>query len=439
MSVPYPPRSLAPRGGLPSAAAPSGGLIVGRPERRFSEHGTEIWAWIHADGRDFHVGFRVPGLPVSQRVEPFLALALFPAMKLGLTLSTEAECSPLLLRNLESIQKKLIAWDRSLSAIAVVAPAAPPPEPPAARRGGAFFSGGVDSFHTLFRHFDRISDLIFVHGFDIPANREDFYPRTAARYEEAAQQLGKRLVRVWTNLRDFTGCYVDWGVFAHGPALAAVALLLDAQLERVLIPGEYFPADLAVLPRGSHPDTDPLWSTERMTLVHDGFDRTRPQKLGDIHRHPVVRRLLRVCWEGDGRIDNCCLCSKCLRNMAILRAYGVLDQFASFPLPLDLRKLARLPLRRGEWRGMLEETLAIVGTPRRDPALHKAIRDCLAERYYRGPAALARSVVQSALYRARLARAVLTAGAARYLKEHFPRLAVKARRLYTGWRESCSP
>jgi len=38
-----------------------------------------------------------------------------------------------------------------------------------ARRGvGCFFSGGVDSFYTLLKHRREITDLVVVHGFDLP-------------------------------------------------------------------------------------------------------------------------------------------------------------------------------------------------------------------------------------------------------------------------------
>lgn len=377
-------------------------LTIERPKVTVDGDWAEVSSLLHVEGEEISVSFRVSPPPAFTGVEPFLALSLFPAAKLGLPLQTAAECSPLFLKNLDLIQEEFCRWDPSLSKIPVLAPAAPVREPAGPRRVGAFFSGGVDSFHTLFRHYDQISDLIFVHGFDIPCDNESFYRQAADLYEEAARMLGKRLIRVWTDLRLFSRRFVDWGVFEHGPALGAVALLLGLQLERVLIPGEYFTADSVPPPRGSHPDTDPLWGTEHLTLVHDGSDLTRPQKIGDICRHEVVQRLLRVCWENAGRSYNCCACSKCLRNMAILRAYGVLDRFASFPQSIDLKRLSRLPMDRRGWRDMLEETLQILGTPSGDPALERAVRHCLSGRYYRGPGAFLRRIVNRLRGRSRL-------------------------------------
>ena len=368
-------------------------LAIEQPNVTVDADGTEVSSVLRLAGEDISVRFRVSSTPVFTGVEPFLAVSLLPAAKLGLPLETRAECSPLFLQGLESILEKFCRWDTSLSKIPVRAPAARVAEPTGLRRTGSFFSGGVDSFDTLFHHRDQISDLVFVHGFDIPCDKELFYRQTADLYEDAARTLGKRLVRVWTNVRQFSDRFVNWGVFEHGPALGAVALLLGLQLERVLIPGEYFPPDSVPPPRGSHPDTDPLWSTEHLAVVHDGHDRTRPHKIGQIYCHEVVQRLLRVCWASQGETYNCCACSKCLRNMAILRAYGVLDRFTSFPRKLDLKRLSRLPLDRGEWRDMLAETLQILGRSSGDPKLEKAIRHCLsASRGRRAGTFLRRSI-----------------------------------------------
>lgn len=125
--------------------------------------------------------------------------------------------------------------------------------------------------------------------------------------------------------------------------------------------------------RGSHPATDPLWGHGALELIHDGFDRTRLQKLADLKDEQVVRKLLRVCWQRNHPYTNCCVCGKCLRNMAILRSLGLLQAFATFHRPLDLKALARQPVTLPHWREMLLEVQARLGTPSRDPALSAAI------------------------------------------------------------------
>jgi hypothetical protein len=44
-----------------------------------------------------------------------------------------------------------------------------------------FFSGGLDSFHTLFKNLDKITHLIFVHGIDIPLNNSALRTRPPTR------------------------------------------------------------------------------------------------------------------------------------------------------------------------------------------------------------------------------------------------------------------
>lgn len=339
-------------------------------------------AVVHAAGRRHHVGFETASEPIATGVEPFVAVALLPAMRLGATLRVAGGVSPRLLGSLPAIQETFCRWDPTLSVIALEA-AGRETEPSDPARGvGTFFSGGVDSFHTLFTHLDEITDLVFVHGFDIPVHDRSLHRRAVERCQHVADALGKRLVRVATDVRLFSDRYAHWGAHEHGPALAAVGLLLSPRLRRVYVPGEYFPPDS--VPRGSHPEVDPLWSTESVTIVHDGVDVTRPRKLLGIGSSELVRRALRVCWENRGGAYNCCVCSKCVRNMAILRACGVLAEVTSFHRPLDLRLLRRLRLSRGEWRDMLAETLAMVEARGTDAELARALRDCLSPRPRRG-------------------------------------------------------
>jgi hypothetical protein len=68
---------------------------------------------------------------------------------------------------------------------------------------------------------------------------------------------------------------VGWKLY-HGAALAAVALLFQDRLGKILIPPTYSYADL--LPWGSHPLLDPLWSTEQTTIEHEGCEATRVEK-----------------------------------------------------------------------------------------------------------------------------------------------------------------
>jgi hypothetical protein len=88
-------------------------------------------------------------------------------------------------------------------------------------RTGLFFTGGVDSFFTLFHYDETVSadpaaarrpvdDLIYVWGFDIPLIHREACERKQATRGRIAARVGKHLVSFVTNLRE-TGIRQPWG------------------------------------------------------------------------------------------------------------------------------------------------------------------------------------------------------------------------------------
>ena len=290
-----------------------------------------------------------PGLGV----ESALASALLPAMATSGELSLPRPLSPQLCRTLPDVQAVLAslalaspAADHPLSSVDVVAPPASADvesEPgPEVRRGvGAFFSGGVDSWSTLLSNSD-ITDLIYVHGFDIPLDQWDASATVERRLAKTADRLGMRLHLVRTNLRALLDQNVPWEI-AHGIALAAVALLFAPICERVLIGAGMTYGEL--VDRGSHPLHDHLWSTEGCRIEHYGAHLRRSAKTEQVAKCQEALDTLRVCWR---RVDlyNCGRCEKCLRTMVALEAVDALDRCPAFGVPLDLDAVASLRFYR---------------------------------------------------------------------------------------------
>lgn len=75
------------------------------------------------------------------------------------------------------------------------------PEGGAGDRVAAFFSGGVDSFYAALTRREEISDLIFLHGFDISLDQADARRRVSTAVREVAAELGKNLIEVETDYR----------------------------------------------------------------------------------------------------------------------------------------------------------------------------------------------------------------------------------------------
>jgi hypothetical protein len=95
---------------------------------------------------------------------------------------------------------------------------------------------------------------------------------------------------------------VDW-TNAHGTALLASALFFKHRLSEFHVPSSYVDG---TYPRwGTHPQLDPLLSTESMTFVHHGTEVNRVQKLELIAQRPMSYERLRVCWIQDIGLRNC--------------------------------------------------------------------------------------------------------------------------------------
>ena len=53
-------------------------------------------------------------------------------------------------------------------------------------------------------------------GFDIPLDHDDAFARLRSRHEVVAQELGKALIDVATNLRSTRWRAAQWSYLAHG-------------------------------------------------------------------------------------------------------------------------------------------------------------------------------------------------------------------------------
>lgn len=322
------------------------------------------------------VWYRLPAGDVASANETLLASTLFPAMREGRSLQIRRPISPRLLENASVIQKIFRTWD--LRAREIVIDATPAkiacsnPSPGV----GCFFTGGLDSFYTALKHRDEITHLVFVHGFDVPINDIPLRARVSESLREVAAKLQKPLLEVETNLREFSDRRMDW-YFYHGAALAAVGLLLSGRFRKMFIAASRSYADL--IPVGSHPLLDPLWSTETIEFVHDGCEATRIEKAAAIASNEIALKYLRVCWENRGGAYNCGQCEKCLRTMACLRTIGVLQRCSTFESSLNLKALAGLEVEPTH-RTHLENNLDVLERSGADSELAEALRSCLSRR-----------------------------------------------------------
>jgi len=209
-------------------------------------------------------------------------------------------------------------------------------------------SGGVDGLHTLmhnrrlYREGDPayIREALFVHGFDIgkrPRDPENERFRIALdRLGSVAAEAGVRLIPCRTNLRHLPSKPGFWANRHNGAALAAVGHAATLGPAYLFVGGTYQVAN--PVPVGSHPAVDGLFSSQRLTVIHDGSRFSRLEKVRDLANWPAALAALRVCPGSEGDRLNCGRCEKCLRTRLELLAVGVEETAAFGPslTPIEL-------------------------------------------------------------------------------------------------------
>ena len=268
--------------------------------------------------------------------EPAVAALAFLALALGEDIEVAQPLSARFHYGFHQAAEHFRLWWPQLRPVALRAPGLVSPPPSDAAAVASCFSGGVDSFHTLYAHLDgaapnpayRLTHLFFAHGFDIPLANPS-YDAIAAEFEDLARALGLELIRVATNAREMLDAHLRWDQ-THGACIAAGALLLSGGLRRLLVPSTNRQS-LLFLPCGSNPVTDPMLGTESLDIVHYGTHASRIEKILALADRREAQAHLRVCWQNVAGARNCGRCVKCVKTMMPLAIVGALDQFSVFP------------------------------------------------------------------------------------------------------------
>ena len=292
---------------------------------------------------------------LSTSGNPWLACLLPLAASRGEALRVHLPVDPTLLANARRIIEVWSSWGRGRP-VPIEAEALPTRPGDGSRRTGAFFSGGIDSFYMVLRDgtlpieppVPPIDALLCVRGFDIHIEDGEEFARLRERLARAAGALGKELVDVATNLRATRFREANWGRLSHGAALASVGLALERLFHTLLIAGTH--SDGPLRPWGSHPETDPLFSTASTRIVHVDSGVHRREKTEFVAGSDVAMRCLHVCYRASSA-DNCGNCRKCLLAMLTLELAGVRERCETLRgLPLDLDRVERLYLQSPAYR-----------------------------------------------------------------------------------------
>jgi len=323
--------------------------------------------------KSHHVYFRSSDMILTGNIEAFLALALLPSMKEGGALVADGKASQRFLDAMDTILDIYCAWDSSLHRVQIGNVVPVTRDCPKEGRVGTFFTGGVDSFYTLLKHRDEITDLIFVHGFDVLLENYSLRRKTSEMIHKIGANFGKRVIEVETNLRSFLDSYfrLSWGTLTFGVGLVSVGHLLFPFFKKIYIPGTHTYADL--VPLGSHPSLDPLWSTETLEFVHDGCEAKRIDKVALLSEYDIALQSLRVCFFNINGAYNCGQCEKCLRTMINLHVVGALDRCPTFDTRLDIKRVSKIIVSDDSTRIFIKENLKALENRKGDLKLYKVL------------------------------------------------------------------
>jgi hypothetical protein len=331
------------------------------------------------DTEGLRIWFRFPGAYSDGELDasPFLPGLLLTAMWWEERLVIDGPVSARLLANVDEAMAIYRCLFPSVHTIQVSAPSR---DLPAGRPATAcLFSRGVDSWYSVLTNLDapdprrpRLSHLVYIPSLDFMYS-EDNRARSIAITRQAAKDVGCELVLLETNLRNFTERFQHFGI-TFGGVLSGIGLALGAGFSHVLLAASA-PISEPNL-SGSHAVLDPLWSTERTTIVHDGAETRRVHKARILSDHPAALQFLKVCFVAD-TTQNCGQCDKCLLTMTALHIAGVLEQCPTFERALDPRALSRIPPRTGWQSFFLAELIDALGDGPRDVTLRLALEKVL--------------------------------------------------------------
>jgi hypothetical protein len=218
-----------------------------------------------------------------------------------------------------------------------------------------------------------LTDIITIRGFDMSLADDDRWQKTSSSAQIVANELNINFHEVESNVGSIIKEFGLWIEHGHGMALACIARSFAGLFGEIRVPGSYT-IDNQV-PWGSNIFTDPEYSDERLTIVHDACSAMRPDKTLYLANEPLALKYLRVCpgRKNDGNY-NCCRCEKCVRTMVSFHAIGVLDKTSAFPLPLTAKLVAKTLITEEHQRRTINKNIELMQLYRPD---EKAILNAL--------------------------------------------------------------
>lgn len=272
-------------------------------------------------------------LSINAGDDAFLLASLLMLMEAGHNVHIHGRITSKLLVNLDELQTAWARWEPSKYKIIGITADTILTTTQTDGPAISAFSGGVDASHTVFdvvnnRPLIDLKACLFVHGFDIAVDNHLDYASARSRGEKMLADFNLDSIGLKTNFKSLPQSWGD----SFGLAVASCLALFQDKYTVGLI-GSSEPYDELILPWGSNPVTDHLYSTGMMDMRHYGAGASRTDKMKDLLDWPAALQYLRVCWQGERGDLNCGRCEKCIRTYLNFKAVGAskLDCFECIP------------------------------------------------------------------------------------------------------------
>ena len=219
-----------------------------------------------------------------------------------------------------------------------------------------FFSGGLDSTSTLVSNIDKKPDLITIWGSDILQSNEKSWNVAKNTTINTAEQFNLRYHLINSNFRFYlnenalTTKYRDllpsswWYDVQHGAALLGhvAPLAFINKIKTHFIPATHNQSEKNVV-CASYPTLDEKMCYCGCNVIHDGFDKTRVQKVENVveysNKNDCLINLRVCCTEREEEL-NCCRCEKCYRT--IMEILACKEQPRKYGFDIDDKQIQNI-------------------------------------------------------------------------------------------------
>lgn len=190
---------------------------------------------------------------ITDHADGFVVGLLPSAMRLGENMEVEGDMSPRLAHGIQEYQQVQKAWWPEQSKIIDMHYSNLDERIKTGKKHatGCAFSGGVDSFYSLWKHMPgnetipeyRITHCLLINGFDkdVDLDNTGYFQRIKRFYEPMINELSFSLLVSCTNLQKFRLATIGLLDLHHsfGAAITASALVLGNLFARFYLPGSH--------------------------------------------------------------------------------------------------------------------------------------------------------------------------------------------------------